>query len=114
MIKKQPYMNVGAAVLFVIFGLLFFVLLYRYFSIEITGEAAGQPLAAKAKQKYTHIGVLEAFRGNIYDRNGEVVAEDTASYTLQAILSKTMTTDPKNPHHVVDPQMTARKLAQFI
>ncbi|OIK14039.1 penicillin-binding protein [Bacillus sp. MUM 116] len=114
MIKKQPYMNVGAACLFVIFGLLFFVLLFRYFSIEISGEAAGQPLAAKAMKKYTRTGTLEATRGIIYDRNGEVVAEDTASYSLLAILSKKMTTDPKHPMHVTDPQKTAMELAKYI
>ncbi|MED1469630.1 penicillin-binding protein [Bacillus salipaludis] len=114
MIKKQPYMNVGAACLFGIFGLLFFILLFRYFSIEISGEAAGQPLAAKAQKKYTRVGTLEASRGIIYDRNGEVVAEDTASYTLLAILSKKMTTDPKHPMHVKDPQKTAEELAKYI
>ncbi|MFD0825237.1 penicillin-binding protein [Neobacillus sp. M.A.Huq-85] len=114
MIKKQPYMNVGAACLFGIFGLLFFILLFRYFSIEISGEAAGQPLAAKAQKKYTRVGTLEASRGIIYDRNGEVVAEDTASYTLLAILSKKMTTDPKHPMHVKDPHKTAEELAKYI
>jgi len=112
--KKQPYMNLGAAILFGIFVLLFFVLVFRYFSIQITGEAAGQPLAAKAQQKYTHVGVVQADRGEIRDRNGEVIAEDTASYKLIAILDKRMTTDPKNPQHVVDPRKTAEELAKYI
>lgn len=107
-------MNAGAAILFVIFSLLFFILIYRYFSIQISGEVDGHSLAAKAQQKYTRLGVLPAARGNIYDRNGEVVAEDTASYTLVAILDKKMTLDPKNPKHVVDPATTAEKLAKYI
>lgn len=114
MSKKQPYMNAGAAILFVIFSLLFFILIYRYFSIQISGEVDGQPLAAKAQQKYSRVGVLPAARGNIFDRNGEVVAEDTASYTLIAILDKKMTLNPKKPKHVVDPEMTAGKLAKII
>ncbi len=100
--------------MFVIFGLLFFVVLFRYFSIQITGEAAGQPLAAKAQQKYSHENVLQASRGEILDRNGEIVAEDTSAYKLVAILSKKMTTDPKKPRHVKDPEKTARELAKFI
>ncbi len=112
--KKQPYMNFGAAILFVIFGLLFFVLLFRYFSIQITGEVGGQPLAAKAQQKYGRDGVLQASRGNIFDRNGEVVAEDTAAYILVAILDKKMTTNPKNPKHVTNPRKTAKELAKYI
>ena len=34
----------------------------------------------------------------------EVVAEDSASYTLIAILDKNMTKDEKHPNHVVDPR----------
>ncbi|TDL72636.1 penicillin-binding protein [Rhodococcus qingshengii] len=112
--KKQPYMNFGAAGLFVLFGLLFFILLLRYFSIQFTGEVGSQPLAAKAQQKYSRTGNLEAVRGVIYDKNGEVVSEDTTSYTLIAILDKKMTTNSKKPNHVTDPEKTARELAKFI
>jgi penicillin-binding protein 2B len=114
MIKKQKYMNVGAAILFLIFSLLFFVLIFRYFSIQISGEVGGEPLAAKAKQKYSRVGVVEAQRGTIFDRVGEVVAEDSSAYTLIAILDKKMTTNPKKPQHVVDPQETALKLSKYI
>lgn len=114
MIKKQKNMNVGAAGLFLFFSLLFFILIFRYFTIQITGEAAGQPLAARAQQKYMKQGVLEAGRGTIYDRKGEVVSEDTSAYTLIAILSKKMTTNPKKPMHVTKPEKTARELAKYI
>lgn len=107
-------MNIGAAILFVIFSLLFFVLLYHFITMQITGEAAGQSLAAKAQQKYMKERVIEASRGTIYDRKGEVVAKDTTSYTLVAILDKKMTTNPKKPKHVVDPEMTAEKLSKYI
>ncbi|EKN66334.1 peptidoglycan glycosyltransferase [Neobacillus bataviensis LMG 21833] len=112
--KKQPYMNVGAAILFAIFGLLFFVLICRYFTIQISGEVSGQPLAAKAQQKYGQKGTLQANRGIILDRNGELVAEDTASYTLIAILDKKMTTNPKKPKHVKDISKTAQELSKYI
>lgn len=114
MIKKQPYINSGAAILFIIFSLLFFVLLCRFLFIQVTGEAAGQKLSALAQEKYNRNGTIPAVRGVIYDRNGEVVAEDTASYTLIAILDKKMTTDPKKPMHVKDPEKTAKELAKYI
>ncbi|RHW36503.1 penicillin-binding protein [Neobacillus notoginsengisoli] len=114
MAKKQPNMNKGAVGLFFVFSLLFFVILYRFSVIGITGEAAGQPLAAKAEQKHTRYGTIEAARGAIKDRSGEVIAEDTASYTLIAILDEKMTTDPENPKHIVNPEMTAAKLAKYI
>jgi penicillin-binding protein 2B len=112
--KKQPNMNFGAAGLFVIFGLLFFILLIRYFSIQITGEVGSQPLAAKAQQKYSRTGNLDAVRGVIYDQKGEVIAEDTTSYTLVAVLDKKMTTNSKKPNHVTDPEKTASELSKFI
>jgi len=112
--KKQPYMNFGAAGLFALFGLLFFILLFRYFSIQITGEVGSQPLAAKAQQKYSRTGNLEGARGIIYDAKGEVISEDTTAYTLIAILDKKMTTSPKKPNHVTNPEKTARELAKFI
>ena len=112
--KKQPYMNFGAAGLFALFGLLFFILLFRYFSIQITGEVGSQPLAAKAQQKYSRTGNLEGARGVIYDAKGEVISEDTTAYTLIAILDKKMTTSPKKPNHVTNPEKTARELAKFI
>lgn len=114
MIKKQPNMNLGAAILFVIFSLLFFILICRYFSIQISGEVGGEPLAAKAKEKYNRVGTIEAQRGTIYDRNGEIVAEDSSAYTVIAILDKKMTTNPKKPMHVVDPEETAMKLSKYI
>ncbi|MBY0120798.1 penicillin-binding protein [Bacillus sp. S/N-304-OC-R1] len=114
MIKKQPNINFGAAILFVIFGLLFFVLVYRFISIQVTGEIRGHVLAAKAQQKYEKEKVIEARRGTIYDRNGEAIATDTNSYKLIAILDKKMTTNKNKPHHVVDPDKTARELAKVI
>ncbi len=114
MIRKQRNMNVGAALIFVLFGLLFFVLLFRFVSIQVSGEVSGQPLVAKAQQKYFRSNVLEAKRGGIYDRNGEVIAEDTTSYTLIAILDEKMTVNKKNPNHVVDKKKTAHELAKYI
>ncbi|MHC0037265.1 penicillin-binding transpeptidase domain-containing protein [Pseudoneobacillus sp. C159] len=114
MIKKQRNMNFGAALLFVGFGLLFFVLLSRFAFIQITGEASGQVIAEFAEKKYIRERVIEANRGSIFDKNGEVIAEDAAAYTLVAILSDKVTNDPKKPRHVVDPEKTARALAEFI
>ncbi|MBP3041438.1 penicillin-binding protein 2, partial [Bacillaceae bacterium Marseille-Q3522] len=109
MIKKQKNINIGAAILFLLFGLLFFILLCRFLTIQFTGEVKGEVLAAKAEQKYAKSKVLEAKRGTIYDKNGEVIAEDTSSYTLIAILDKQM-----KPNYVSDPEKTAQELAKFI
>ncbi|OCA85540.1 penicillin-binding protein [Bacillus sp. FJAT-27225] len=114
MIKKQPNINKGAVGLFFFFLLLFLIVLYRFSVIGITGEAAGQPLAAKAEQKHMRQDVIKASRGSIMDRKGEIIAEDTASYNLVAILDKKMTTNPEKPRHVVDYEKTAAVLAKYI
>ncbi|MCA1053416.1 penicillin-binding protein [Rossellomorea aquimaris] len=112
--KKRPSMNIGAAILFGIFGLLFFILMVRFVTIQVTGEAEGKVLASQAAEKYIKNRILEAHRGTIYDQKGEVIAEDTSAYTLVAILSPTVTSDPENPKHVTDPRETAGKLANYI
>ena len=114
MIKKQRNINLGATILFIIFGLLFFVLLFRFVYIQATGEVKGQHLAAKAAQQYSDSRTIEAKRGTIYDRNGEVIAEDRSSYSLIAILDKKMTLDPNEPNHVVDIDKTASELSKHI
>jgi len=50
--KKSKNMNRGAAILSVIFVLLFFILFGRFFYIQATGTVDGQVLAVKAKEKY--------------------------------------------------------------
>ncbi|WP_409305327.1 penicillin-binding protein [Peribacillus sp. SCS-155] len=112
--QKKKNMKSGAAILFLIFGLLFFVLIGRFFYIQVSGKAGGEVLAARLDNKYQKQRVLEANRGSILDRKGEVIAEDTSSYSLVAILSKTVTTNPKKPNHVVDPEKTAEKLAKYL
>ncbi|WP_174733834.1 penicillin-binding protein [Mesobacillus harenae] len=112
--KKQPNMNFGAAILFVIFSLLFFVLIYRFISIQVTGEAAGQALAARAELKYEKNRIIDAARGTIFDQKGEIIAQDTAAYTLVAILDESVTVSKENPKHVAEPEKTAKMLAEHI
>ncbi|MCA1059263.1 penicillin-binding protein [Rossellomorea aquimaris] len=112
--KKRPSMNIGAAILFGIFGLLFFVLMVRFVTIQVTGEAEGKVLASQAAKKYIKSHILEAHRGTIFDGKGEAIAEDTSAYTLVAILDPSITSDPKKPKHVTDPEKTAKVLADHL
>lgn len=112
--SKKIYTNYGAAILFIIFGLLFFILLVRFLTIQITGQADGKALAAKAAQKYLRTNTIEAQRGTIYDDNGEVIAENITSYNLVAILDQKATIDPSHPKNVVDKRKTAKELSKYI
>ena len=57
---------------------------------------------------------LRAGRGTIYDVNGSILAKNVNSYTVIAYLSSSRTTNPNNPEHVVDKEMTAEALAPLI
>jgi penicillin-binding protein 2B len=105
--QKKKNMKSGAAILFLIFSLLFFLLIGRFVYIQVSGKAGGEVLAAKLDKKYLKSRPLEAERGSILDSKGEVIAEDTSSYSLIAVLDKTVT-------HVEDPEKTAEKLAKYI
>ncbi|WP_243289973.1 penicillin-binding protein [Bacillus sp. FJAT-47783] len=112
--NKNKNMNRGAAILSLIFALLFFVLFSRFFYIQATGKVDGQVLAVKAEEKYKNQVTLEASRGKILDRNGEVLAQDTSTFTVVAVLDESLTTNSKQPRHVVDKEETARKLAPLL
>ena len=106
--------NKGAAFLFIMFGLFFCVVFVRFLIIQYTGVAGGEELAAKAQDKYQVSRTLTAERGSIVDTKGEVLARDTSSYKLIAILDDSLTEDEDKPHHVVDKEKTARILAEHI
>lgn len=111
---KNINMNRGAAILTLIFALLFFVLIIRFLYLQTTGEVNGEILAARAQEQYERKRGIEANRGSILDRRGEVIAQDTSTYTLVAVLDDSMTTSPKKPKHVIEPEETAEKLAPLL
>lgn len=100
--------------MFIIYGGLFFSLFIRIFTIQATGEVNGQQLEAKAAALYEKEAVLTADRGKILDRNGSVIAEDTLSYRLIAVVSPKATTKKDDPQHVVDLEKTAKILSEHI
>ena len=114
MMENRNNRKIGAAILYLGFALLFFILFSRVFYIQATGKADGHELKNEALQKYMRTDVLEASRGTIYDTNGEVIAEDTTSFTVAAILDDSVTTNPESPNHVIDPEKTAKVLAKYI
>ena len=112
--KKKFRFQGGAFLLFLLFAGLFFLLLTRIVTIQATGEVEGQELAARAAAKYSQEEVLTAERGRIIDRNGEVIAEDTLTYKLVAVLDESVTQKAGDPRHVVNVEETAQKLARYL
>ncbi|QPQ32150.1 penicillin-binding protein [Lysinibacillus sp. JNUCC 51] len=112
--KKRFRFQWGAFLLLIFYGGLFFLLFSRMFMLQVTGEVEGQELAARAAAKYSKESAITANRGKIYDTNGHVIAEDTLSYRLIAVVNEKATTDAKKPRHVVNAEKTAKILAEYI
>lgn len=100
--------------MFLTFGGLFFLLFGRMLFIQATGLAEGKELAALAEAKYARESTLKADRGTIVDRNGELIAADTLSYRLVAVLSEKASKGSKKTMHVKDYEKTAKVLAKYI
>ena len=68
-----------AIVMIVVVSVMFVVLLQKLFSLQIiNGESYQENYALKIKKER----VLQSTRGNIYDRNGELLAYNELSYTV--------------------------------
>lgn len=112
--KKKFRFQWGAFLLFLVFAGLFFLLTARIVTIQATGSVEGQELAAKAAAKYSQEEVLSAKRGKIIDRNGEVIAEDTLTYKVVAVVDESATQKANNPRHVTDAEKTAEVLSEYL
>ena len=89
--KKKFRFQWGAFLMFLVYGGLFFLLFGRIVFIQITGQAEGKVMASLAEAKYARESILQAERGKIVDRNGELIAADTLSYRLIAVLDEKAT-----------------------
>ncbi|UII58395.1 penicillin-binding protein 2 (plasmid) [Cytobacillus spongiae] len=112
--KKPPNMNRAGAFLFCTFSLLFSIVFVRFLYIQVTGEIEGKNLVVEASNKYLENHILKANRGTIFDRSEHVLAQDTPSYKIIAILSESVTSNPKKPNHVVNKNRTADVLSRYI
>ena len=112
--KKTLRFNVGALFMFVLFGVLFLILLGRITYIQATGVVKGHELEVEAAAKYQRQATLTADRGKILDRNGAVIAEDTITYRLVAVIDPKATVNKNKIRHVADPLHTAKTLSEII
>lgn len=111
---KKSKFQWGASTMLIIYGLLFFLMFFRIFYIQVTGQVEGQKLAAKAAARYEKIKTITADRGNIYDRQGQVIAKDGVSYRLIAVVNPKVSEGSKKVLHVQNPKKTAIVLSKYI
>jgi len=103
-----------AGFLMVIFIILFLVLMGRFMFIQASGTVQGVSLEKWAKEKRNTTYYLDAERGKIFDSNGMVLAYDRTTYRIYAITDEEYSAHSAEPLHVVDPEITAKKLAPLL
>lgn len=106
--------NATAKIFTLIFFLFIFVLILRLGYLCLTGKVDGINLKSFANKRNTKKETLYALRGNIYDVNGDVLAQTINSYTIIAYLDESRSKDSKVPLHVVNKEDTAEKLAAVL
>ena len=106
--------NATAKIFTLIFFLFIFVLILRLGYLCLTGKVDGINLKNFANKRNTKKETLYALRGNIYDVNGDVLAQTINSYTIIAYLDESRSKYSKVPLHVVNKEDTAEKLATVL
>jgi len=106
--------NVTAKVFTLIFFLFLFLLILRLGFLCLAGKVDGIDLKSFAEKRNTKKETLYALRGNIYDVNGEILAQTINSYTIIAYLDPSRSEDSKVPQHVVNKEETAEKLSTVL
>ena len=106
--------NATAKIFTLIFFLFIFVLILRLGYLCLTGKVDGINLKSFANKRNTKKETLYALRGNIYDVNGDVLAQTINSYTIIAYLDESRSKDSKVPLHVVNKEDTAEKLSTVL
>ncbi len=110
--KRSIHFNIKITMLAVSF--LFVLIVVKLLFVAVSNDVDGIDLKAFADNRNTEEKTLYASRGTIYDRNGEILAVNTNSYTVIAYLSSSRTTDENNPEHVIDKENTAKSLAPLL
>lgn len=101
--------------MFLFIFVLFWIFIVRIIYLCTTDYLVGdETITTFIKNRNTKEEVIMPTRGSILDKNGNVLAEDVASYTVIAYLDETRSEGSKKPLHVVDPDITAEKLAPYL
>lgn len=99
--------------IFFLFVSIIFVAIIGSFSVKALFKTAnGVDLVSRTKSLYNRSSIIQAHRGKIVDDHDEPLAEDTNTYSLYAVISKTQKSVSGKPEYVQDKQKTARVLSQ--
>ena len=111
--KKKVTVKISTVLIFIV-ALFFAGIIIKLSYVALSNKVDDINLHEFASNRNTKSEIIYASRGNIYDKDGEVLASTINSYTLIAYLDPKRTTDMKNPQHVVDKENTAKVLDEIL
>ena len=96
--------------------LAFFLIAFNVAMVAIAGKHinSGTDITQYSNAANTRTTILKARRGFIYDRNGNIVAQDSVKYKMYAVLSSSRPNNGTKPAYVVDKYYTAAVLAHVL
>lgn len=103
----------GKWLLLIVVGV-FIVIVGRFSYIAISGTVESVNLSSQAKRLYTDNKTIKAKRGSILDTNGNPIAEDTSTYSVYAVISKSQVGANNKPLYVTNKKKTARVLSKYL
>lgn len=112
--KSHVNRNVVGRLLQISMAFVFLLFVGRCLYLSISKTIAGENISERVSNLYKRDEILKSVRGAIYDNSGNVIAEDSHSFTLYAILDKSSLDYKGKPMYVVDKKKTAEKLSTVI
>lgn len=88
--KEAKLFKVRLGVMVFIMLCLFGLLIYRYYDLQVVNYLT---YATQSEHNRVHVEPIPPTRGVIYDRNGEVLADNRPSFTLSLVVNKAMDLD---------------------
>ena len=111
--KKKVTVKIPKVIIFIV-AFLFVAIIIRLSYVSLSNTIDGVNLKDFANNRNTKTETIYAKRGNIYDKDGEILASVVNSYKIFAYLDEKRTTNKNNPEHVVDIEYTAKVLNELL
>lgn len=108
--------NRTLGVIFFAFFIVFSVLIGNVFLVGIAGIHinSGVDISQYSNNITTYKQTLHARRGFIYDRNKEIIAQDSNTYNIYAVIDENRQSTPGTIAYVADKEATAAALAPLL
>lgn len=99
---------------FIICLFLFVLIMCRVVYLGLSEKIDGVNIKTMAQNRNTKKETITANRGTIFDRAGDILAQNVSSYTVIAYLDESRSENQDTPQHVVDALDTANKLSPVL